>query len=295
MREPIRFLWLSLLVAGAAPALAHAQAPVDTVIAIDPEGRLDLENFEGSVTVEAWNRPAVRVVADGPRSAVRIHGGGSSISIRTEHQRGPRNVDYRLTVPAALDLSIQGVSTDVTVRGAEGRLQVHTVNGDVSVQGGRGVVELNSVQGTVSLSGGEGRAELSSVNDGVRVDGFRGDLRATTVNGEVNLRGVESGSVESTTVNGSITYQGSIRSDGWYRFNTHNGEIGVVVPSGTSATVEVSTFNGDFQADFPVTFSQSRSGKKFNFTLGGGGARIELSAFNGTIRLRSPGRSGGGS
>ncbi len=295
MRDPVRFLTLWLLIAGAAPALARAQAPVDTVIAVEPGGRLDLENFQGTVLVETWDRNAVRIVADGPRSAIRIHGGGSSISVRTEHHRGPRDVDYQLTVPAAMDLSIQGVTTDVTVRGTQGRLQVHTVNGDVSVQGGRGVVELNSVQGTVSLSGGEGRGELTSVNDAVEVNGFRGDLRATTVNGEVNLRGVESGSVESTTVNGSITYQGSIRSDGWYRFNTHNGEIGVVVPSGTSATVEVSTFNGDFQADFPVTFTQSRSGKRFNFTLGGGGARIELSAFNGTIRLRSPSRSGGGS
>jgi DUF4097 and DUF4098 domain-containing protein YvlB len=295
MPDPIRTLVLSLLVAGAAPVLARAQVPVDTVIAVDPGGRLDLENFSGTVTVDAWNRSAVRIVADGPRSAVRIHGGGSSVSVRTEHQRGPRDVDYRLNVPAAMDLSIQGVDTDVTIRGTQGRVQVHTVNGDVSAQGGRGVVELNSVQGTVSLSGGEGRGELSSVNDAVEVTGFRGDLRATTVNGEVTLRGVESGSVESTTVNGSITYQGSLRSDGWYRFNTHNGEIGVVVPPGTGATIDVSTFNGDFQADFPVTFDQSRSGKKFNFTLGEGGARIELSAFNGTIRLRSPGRSGGGS
>jgi hypothetical protein len=295
MQNSIRLLTLTLLAAGAAPALAHAQAPVDTVIAVDPGGRLDLENLEGSVTVDVWNRNAVRVVADGPREAVRVHGGGASVSIRTEHHRGHRSVDYRLNVPAGMDLSIQGVDTDVTIRGAQGRLQVHTVNGDISAQGGRGVVELNSVQGSVSLSGGDGRGELSSVNDAVRVDGFRGDLAVTTVNGEVTLRGVESGNVESTTVNGSITYQGSIRPDGWYRFNTHNGEIGVVVPPGTGASVDVSTFNGDFQADFPVTFEPSRSRKKFNFTLGGGGARIELSAFNGTIRLRSPGSSGGGS
>jgi DUF4097 and DUF4098 domain-containing protein YvlB len=293
MRHLVRTLALTLVVAAATPALAQAQ--VDNVIAVDPGGRLDLENFRGSVTVDTWDRPAVRVIADAPPTSVRIHGGGPSVSVGTQHPGGPRAIDFRLSVPVALDLSIQGVDTDITIRGSRGRLQVHTVNGDVSVEGGRGVVELNSVQGTVSLSGGEGRGELSSVNDAVEVTGFRGDLRATTVNGEVTLRGVESGSIESTTVNGSISYEGSLRSDGWYRFNTHNGEIGVVVPPGTGATIDVSTFNGDFQADFPVTFNKSRSGKKFNFTLGGGGARIELSAFNGTIRLRSPGRSGGGS
>ena len=155
---------------------------------------------------------------------------------------------------------------------------------------GNGAEYRQSVQGAVSLSGGEGRGELQSVNDAVLVNGFRGDLKATTVNGEVTLRAVDSGSVESTTVNGSITYEGTIRSDGWYRFNTHNGEIGVVVPRGTGASVDVSTFNGEFQSDLPVTYDRSGKRKNFNFTLGEGGARIELSAFNGTIRLRSPDR-----
>ena len=114
MRDPVRFLTLSLLVAGAAPPLAHAQAPVDTVIAVDPGGRLDVENFRGSVTVHAWDRNEVRVMADGPRNAVRIHGGGSSVTVRTEHQHGHRSVDYRLNVPATMDMTIHGVDTDVT-------------------------------------------------------------------------------------------------------------------------------------------------------------------------------------
>ncbi|HZD17477.1 MAG TPA: hypothetical protein VE669_04995, partial [Actinomycetota bacterium] len=139
MRIALPTLTLALLAAGALPSMAHAQAAVDTLISVDPDGRLDVENFQGSVTVETWDRPAVRVVADGPRSAVRIQGGGSSLSIRSEHSRGPREVDYELSVPATMDLSIQGVSTDVTVRDARGRLEIHTVNGDISVEGGRGV------------------------------------------------------------------------------------------------------------------------------------------------------------
>lgn len=295
MRDPIPILTLLLLVTAASPPAVRAQAAVDTVVSVDPAARLDVENFQGSVTIGTWGRNAVRVVADGPRSAIRIEGGGRALSVRTEHHRGPREVDYRLTVPPSMDLSVHGVDTDVTIRDSRGRVQVHTVNGDISVQGGRGVIELNSVQGEVALSGAEGNAEVTSVNDAVRVSAFRGDLKATTVNGEVHLRSIESGSVESTTVNGSIAYEGSIQSDGWYRFNTHNGEISVAIPAGTGANVEVNTFNGDFQADFPVTFSQSRKGKHFNFTLGSGGARMELSAFNGTIRLRRSGQSGGGS
>ncbi|MGH7557560.1 MAG: DUF4097 family beta strand repeat-containing protein [Gemmatimonadota bacterium] len=294
MRDPTRILTLVLVVTAAAPAVVRAQAAVDTVISVDAPGRLNVQNFRGSVTIGTWDRNAVRVVAEGPRSAIRIHGGGGAVSVQTDLSRGPQEVDYRLSVPLGMDLSVGGVDTDVTIRDTRGRVQAHTVNGDISVQGGRGVIELNSVQGEVTLAGAQGNAELTSVNDAIRVTGFEGDLKATTVNGEVVLSGVESGSVESTTVNGSITYQGAIRSDGWYRFNTHNGEISVAVPAGTGANVEVNTFNGDFQADFPVTFNETRKGN-FNFTLGNGGARIELSAFNGTIRLRRSGQSGGGS
>lgn len=290
MPDPVRILSLSLLLgATAAPAL-RGQAVIDTTIAVEPGARLDVENFQGGVTVTTWERNAVRVVADGPREAIRVRGGGRSVSVRTEHDRGHRDVEYRITVPAGIDLSVHGVGTDVTIRGSRGGVQAHTVNGDISVEGGRGVIQLNSVQGGVSLSGAEGKAEVASVNDAVDVRDFRGDLKATTVNGEVSLRGVDSASIESTTVNGSIVYEGSIRPDGWYRFNTHNGEVVVEIPPGAGATIQVRTFNGEFQSDFPVTASQSGRGKHFNFTLGDGGAQIEMSAFNGKIRLRSSSR-----
>ena len=55
------------------------------------------------------------------------------------------------------------------------------------------------------------------------------------------------------------------------------------------ASVSLSTFNGDFDFDFPVTLTETRGGdKRFGFTLGTGSARIELSSFGGTIRLRRP-------
>ena len=61
MSDPIRNLTLSLLVLSAAPALARAQTPVDTVITVQPGGRLEVENFQGSVTIGTWDRNAVRV------------------------------------------------------------------------------------------------------------------------------------------------------------------------------------------------------------------------------------------
>jgi hypothetical protein len=63
----------------------------------------------------------------------------------------------------------------------------------------------------------------------------------------------------------------------------------IAIPQGTDADVLVSTYNGEFESDFPITLTEARGqGERFGFTLGSGGARIELKSFGGTIRLTRP-------
>jgi DUF4097 and DUF4098 domain-containing protein YvlB len=95
--------------------------------------------------------------------------------------------------------------------------------------------------------------------------------------------------VDASTVNGDIFYAGPIRSGGRYSLSTHNGDITLTVAEGTSANVAVSTFNGEFESEFPVPLSGTRKGKGFNFTLGSGSAQVTLESFQGTIELVRPG------
>ena len=53
--------------------------------------------------------------------------------------------------------------------------------------------------------------------------------------------------------------------------------------------MSVSTFNGEFASDFPVTLTETRKGKRFNFTIGSGSAQVTLESFQGTIELVRPG------
>ncbi len=70
---------------------------------------------------------------------------------------------------------------------------------------------------------------------------------------------------------------------------THNGDIRVSLGAKANATVFVRTFGGDFSSDFPVTLPEGMSNrdgnKRFNFTLGGGSARVELQSFQGDIHV----------
>src|SRR4029453_17588128 len=94
-------------------------------------------------------------------------------------------------------------------------------------------------------------------------------------------------SLDVSTVNGDITFNGSMKDGGSYRLTTHGGDLRVGLGGAPNATVFVRTFQGDFTADFPIQLPEGQSAregsKRFNFTLGSGSARIELQSFNGDI------------
>jgi hypothetical protein len=70
--------------------------------------------------------------------------------------------------------------------------------------------------------------------------------------------------------------------------SSHNGSIWIVVPQATSATVYVQTFNGKLDASFPLSMKES-TGKRFNFVLGSGSAKVDLETFGGSVYFRRPG------
>jgi len=267
-------------------------APIDTTVPAARGQRLEVNAFGGEITVKVWARNAVRIQADPmSRTEVVVSTSGSTVSVRTEGRRGPASaVDLDLTVPAWMALDLSGVYTDVNVDGVRGPVAIETVQGDVEVSGGEGQISLSSVQGSVTLRNAKGRIEVHSVNQDVRVSGTTGEIKAETVNGEIALEKVDATNLDASTVNGDVAYDGPIHDGGRYALSSHNGDITIAVAPTANAAVAVSTFGGDFESDFPVTLTEGRKGKRFNFTLGkGSGAQIELESFQGTIRLVRPG------
>jgi DUF4097 and DUF4098 domain-containing protein YvlB len=265
---------------------------IDTTVQVERGQRLEVNAFAGEIAVTAWNRDAVRVEADaeGP-SGVEIDRNATTVSVRTSGRRGPPSgVNLRISAPAWMPLDLSGVNTEIVVAGTRAAIAAETVHGDVSAKGGEGLVVLRSVQGGVSLTGAKGRLEVHSVNADVEVSASAGEVTAETVNGDVSLSRVDATSVTATSLNGDVAYDGPIRNNGRYALSTHNGDVTVSVAEGTSASVSVSTFNGEFASAFPVTLTETRKGKRFSFTLGGGSAQVTLESFQGSIELVRPGQ-----
>jgi hypothetical protein len=292
-RSPLVFL---ALVVATAPIVACAQQ-TDTTIAVQPNARIQIQNFAGAIRVKGWDRSAVRVVAgESRRDEVRIQGRDAALAISTVSKSGvPTPLDYVITVPVRASLDIVGTYTDVSIDGVRGSVSATTVQGEVTLRGGDGVISLKSVEGAVTVQDATGRIEVNGVNKGLVLRNVSGDIAAETVNGSIVLDGIESSDVEAETVNGRVTYAGTIRDRGRYRFGTHSGSIIVSIPDRTNATIAAVTYQGTFSSRFDLPNAAMDSGpgprRRANFVFGNGSARIEAESFQGNIVLARPGDS----
>ncbi len=265
-------------------SLLAALAGTDTTVAVSAGSKLQLRNHEGPVTITVWNRQAVRVRAehDG-ESRVSVDVSGNMVRVGGHGRYGPEPISYELTVPADMGLEIFSQEGDVRVAGSRADVEIQSVEGAITLEGGRGLVRLHSVEGDMEIRGASGRMSFTTVDGRIRASDLEGDIQATAVDGGIELTGVRSSSVEASTVDGDISMTGGIRAEGRYHLASHDGDVTLTAPA-IDAIVAISTFEGDFASDFPVTVNAT--GRKMTFTLGNGSARIELESFDGEVALR---------
>jgi DUF4097 and DUF4098 domain-containing protein YvlB len=265
--------------------------PTDQTVQVAKGTKLDIHNFSGDVNVKVWDKDAVRVeVSHSDRETIDIKQTEQALTIRSRSRMGPpRSLDYTISVPAWMPVTVNGTYSDVTMEGVGADVTVETNGGDIKVRGGNGFVSLKSLRGEISLEKAKGRIEVRGVSEGIHLADLSGDVAAETTNGSIVLDRIDSGNVDLYTVNGNISYDGPLKDKGVYRLTTHNGLIAMAVPEKANATLIVRTYNGGFRSTFPVKLDDQNPRKRFTLTLGNGGAHVELESFGGTIALRRPG------
>jgi DUF4097 and DUF4098 domain-containing protein YvlB len=251
--------------------------------------RLVLTNNAGEVVVRSWDRDAVKVEAThSDRESVDVQTADQTMRIRSRSQHGPGGlIDYRLTVPRWMPVNLSGSYLEAAIEGTTAEVTVETVHGNVRVVGGSGAVSVRSVMGTINVDKASGRVQATTVNEGIRVTNVTGDISAETTNGDIVIESAQSANLEASTVNGDLTFNGTVRDGGAYRLTTHSGDIRIGLGGAANATVFVRTFQGDFSSDLQIQLpeGQREGSKRFNFTLGSGSARIEVQSFSGDIHL----------
>jgi hypothetical protein len=131
--------------------------------------------------------------------------------------------------------------------------------------------------------------ELEANNGSIHIEGTTGRVRAHTLNGSLRLKDVQ-GEIEGETTNGSLLVEltGTALQGAGMRLKTVNGSVHLQLPASFGAEIEASTVNGKLKSDFgDLPADEERH--NVDFTIGGGGPKIEADTVNGSVQISRQG------
>jgi DUF4097 and DUF4098 domain-containing protein YvlB len=181
------------------------------------------------------------------------------------------------------------VSGDIITRGGS-EVEAHSVSGSVEVTDAGTRATLESVSGDVKGERIGGPLRANSVSGELSFRDIAGDAEAETVSGDITLDNVRAKYVRANTVSGTVNFSGSIDPTGRYELHSHSGDLELRFAQPINANFSIETFSGDVDSDCPMTLmpsgnDRSHSGKRMEFRMGKGGARITAETFSGDVRI----------
>ena len=207
-------------------------------------GRVNLENVNGSVEIIGWDQPSVKLeaVKTGPSKEdlehihLRIDSEPDRLSVKTEYDRKTflrswqGEVRYTLHVPADANLErISAVNAGLLIRDMRGPVQLKTVNGRIEATGLTGAGHFETVNGSMKIQ----YAGLTGIDE----------LSLRTVNGGCSLTLPKSAAftVNSSTVNGNVHAEGELKIE-----KTSRGHFRAAAGSG-GPVIAFHSVNGDLR------------------------------------------------
>ncbi len=230
-------------------AQAGVRDEVIKTFEVDERAELRLENVNGEVEIQGWNKNEIKVTA--------------VISAKNQEARD------RITIE--MDENSRGVSVETHYEKSSGWGSNHS----------------GSVDYTVMVPNNTRLSSIDLVNGSLTVEDVSGEMNIDLVNGSIVAKGLASDS-EINSVNGSIEVHYESLSDDLrdISIDTVNGRIELNLPENISANVDIETMHGSIRNDFGLSANKNMfSGKNLQGTIGSGDVRISIESVNGGVRL----------
>jgi hypothetical protein len=277
----------STLVAPALPAQDHA----DQRRAVSADAAIRIFNPAGTVRVTAWTKDSLAVrgrVADGARLFMGGNERALKLGIEAPDPQGDApSSDLEVSVPVGSRVWVKSATGDIEVTGVRGDLDVFTVSGRVRVGGPAGNVVVESMDGNVEIAA-DARAVRVRTGGGIVVlRGVIQESEVSTVSGAV-LVGME-GPVRRAryeSLSGEVSFKGEFQRDGSLEAESHSGDIELRLPVTMAADYDVSAYGGVIRNELAPKSPVPRKGE-LHFSVGGGGVRVVVRTFKGTVALKA--------
>ncbi len=264
-----------------APASSHR---IEKHFNVEPRPTVTVRNKVGKISIKSWARPEVMVVAThvSEKTEVDAEQVGNRVDMTTHlllENVSPAELgaDYEIMVPEETELQIRNDSGDVVVERVSGDMRFETVAADVGLQEVDGSLMVKTVGGSLLCMRCRGKIEVNSVSGSFRLIQPLSDF------------------VHARTYSGDILFDGEFRPGGTYVLTSLTGLTEVRFGESDSFELKASSVSGKVEneatlqplthlqrpASAPPRYSSSLFGK-----LNKGQAKVELTSFSGTIRIR---------
>lgn len=247
---------------------------------VDSRPVVTIHNPNGAVTVKAWTKSEVMVIAELASEHVNVEAqqNGNRVDVATRQltdNMSPDDfrADYQINVPQDAELQIHNDSGAVTVSSVAGNMDVETIAGDVALQDAAGYLTVATVGGAFECLRCAGHIEVNSIS------------------GSFRLLDTRSYHVHAQTSTGNILFSGEFLPNGSYRLKNYSGVIELRFLAGDSFDLTATSLKGKVnnQAKLAQSAQNFRTPKYGEAAFGtvnqAGHARVELTSFDGTINI----------
>jgi hypothetical protein len=298
----MRVLPLALLVLSLAAVPLAAQRPAGAGNAREAErrwplsadGSVKIYNFAGTIHVIGWDRDSVAATATLPPGLALFGGGGQNglkLGIEGE-QRGPEHAATLVVrVPATANVWVRGASTDVTVEGLIGIVDVGSVSGRLVVSASPRTLTAETMDGALLVRGSPETLRARTATGELRWEGAALDASLGTVSGTVRVSDGPLGRARIESVTGHVFVETALNRDADLTIDTHSGNVEVVLARDTPVRLTVDA--ADFVGHSSRVSAPNSKERTHEVDLNirdpkAPAARLTIRSFKGAVRVIAP-------
>jgi len=279
LRNQLHWKAAGLLVPGLLLCGVASADRIERHFKVDAHPVVTIHNPNGTVTVRAWTKADVMVVAKRATAQVEVDA----------EQNGNR-VDV-LTRQVADTASPDDLRTDLEISvPQDAELQIHNDTGGVNVSNVAGDMNVETIAAGVDLEDTAGYMTVKTVGGAFQCLRCAGRLEVTSISGNFKLIDLKSTYVRAQTSEGNILFNGSFMPMATYVLKNYSGQIEVRFSPGDSFDLSATSLKGKVHNEANLAPSThhhlaARVGNALFGTYNSGRARVELNSFDGTINI----------
>ena len=268
---------------------------------LQPGGRLEIGNANGSVAITGWDRNQIDVTGTkyAPSDSelaeiqIKVDVRGDSASIHTEAPRGMFwggfSARYVIRVPKQTVLDrAETTNGSVSIEDLEGGGHVRSTNGQISMARDTGDYDVHTTNGSIELNECSGSERAGTTNGHVRGRLREGAINARSTNGGIDLtilKPQDGKPLRVSTTNGGITLALAEFHDNTINLETSNGGVTLRLPPDTNAQLTATGSHSRIITDLPLATTGEMGKHDLRGRLGNGGPLISARTSTGGIHI----------